>query len=178
MRFNPGPGWGGHCIPLDPFYLSWKAREHGIDTKFIELAGEINRGMPYYVVDRLQHALNERSKAVRRSAVMLLGMAYKKDVGDTRESPAFPIARRLLELGAELSYHDPYVSEVPETRSWPGHPEMRSLPLTAESVARQDAVVIVTDHTSIDYALLVKHAKLVIDSRGVYREARPNVVKA
>jgi UDP-N-acetyl-D-glucosamine dehydrogenase len=178
MRFNPGPGWGGHCIPLDPFYLSWKAREHGIDTKFIELAGEINRGMPYYVVDRLQHALNERSKAVRGSAVMLLGMAYKKDVGDTRESPAFPIARRLLELGAELSYHDPYVSEVPETRSWPGHPEMRSLPLTADAVARQDAVVIVTDHSSIDYALLVKHAKLVIDSRGVYREPRPNVVKA
>jgi UDP-N-acetyl-D-glucosamine dehydrogenase len=178
MRFNPGPGWGGHCIPLDPFYLSWKAREHGIDTKFIELAGEINRGMPYYVVDRLQHALNERSKAVRGSAVMLLGMAYKKDVGDTRESPAFPIARRLLELGAVLSYHDPYVGEVPETRSWPGHPEMHSLPLTADTLARQDAVVIVTDHSSIDYALLVKHAKLVIDSRGVYREPRPNVVKA
>jgi UDP-N-acetyl-D-glucosamine dehydrogenase len=178
MRFNPGPGWGGHCIPLDPFYLSWKAREHGVDTKFIELAGEINRGMPYYVVDRLQHALNERSKAVRGSAVLLLGMAYKKNVGDTRESPAFPIAQRLLQLGAELSYHDPYVSEIPETRSWPGHPEMRSLALSPETLARQDAVVIVTDHSSIDYALVLQHAKLIIDSRGVYREPRPNVVKA
>jgi UDP-N-acetyl-D-glucosamine dehydrogenase len=178
MRFNPGPGWGGHCIPLDPFYLSWKAREHGVDTKFIELAGEINRSMPFYVVDRLQHALNEQRKAVRGSAVMMLGLAYKKDIGDTRESPAYPIAQRLLALGAELTYHDPYVSEVPETRSWPGHPEMLSLPLTAATIARQDAVVIVTDHSNVDYALVLQHAKLIIDSRGVYREPRANVVKA
>jgi UDP-N-acetyl-D-glucosamine dehydrogenase len=178
MRFNPGPGWGGHCIPLDPFYLSWKARAHGVDTKFIELAGEINRGMPYYVVDRLQHALNEQRKAVRGSSVMLLGIAYKKDVGDTRESPAYPIAQRLVELGADITYHDPHVREVPETRSWPDHPEMKSLPLTAETIARQDAVIVVTDHTGVDYALVLEHAKLVIDSRGVYREARSNVVKA
>ena len=178
MRFNPGPGWGGHCIPLDPFYLSWKAREHGVDTKFIELAGEINRGMPDYVVARLQHALNERRKAVRGSAVLLLGLAYKKDVGDTRESPAYPIAQRLLELGAELAYHDPYVPAVPRTRSWPAHPGLRSQPLSAELLAQQDAVVIVTDHSNVDYALVANHAKLVIDSRGVYREPRPNVVKA
>jgi UDP-N-acetyl-D-glucosamine dehydrogenase len=178
MRFNPGPGWGGHCIPLDPFYLSWKARAHGVDTKFIELAGEINRSMPFYVVDRLQHALNEQRKAVRGSAILLLGLAYKKDVGDTRESPAYPIAQRLLDLGAEITYHDPHVREVPETRSWPGHPEMRSVPLTAETIARQDAVVVVTDHSGVDYALVLEHAKLVIDSRGVYREPRPNVVKA
>jgi UDP-N-acetyl-D-glucosamine dehydrogenase len=178
MRFNPGPGWGGHCIPLDPFYFSWKAREHGVDTKFIELAGEINRGMPFYVVDRLQDALNTRGKAVKGSAVMLVGMAYKKDVGDTRESPAYPIAQRLLALGAQLAYHDPFVAEVPKTRSWPGHPEMRSLPLTAESIARHDALVIVTDHSQLDYALIEKHAKLIVDSRGVYRERRPNVVKA
>jgi UDP-N-acetyl-D-glucosamine dehydrogenase len=178
MRFNPGPGWGGHCIPLDPFYLSWKAREHGVDTKFIELAGEINRGMPFYVVERLQHALNERAKAVRGSKVLLLGMAYKKNVGDTRESPAFPIAQRLLALGAELSYHDPFLDEVPETRSWPGRPEMRSVPLTAETIARQDAVVVVTDHSQVDYPLVQKHAALIVDARGVYRAPHPNVVKA
>jgi UDP-N-acetyl-D-glucosamine dehydrogenase len=178
MRFNPGPGWGGHCIPLDPFYLSWKARQHGADTKFIELAGEINRSMPSYVVDRLQDALNTRTKAVKGSAVMLVGMAYKKDIGDTRESPAFPIAQKLLALGARLAYHDPFVKEVPETRSWPGHPEMRSLPLTVESIARQDAIVIVTDHSQLDYALIANNAQLIVDSRGVYREPRPNVVKA
>jgi UDP-N-acetyl-D-glucosamine dehydrogenase len=178
MRFNPGPGWGGHCIPLDPFYLSWKAREHGIDTKFIELAGEINRGMPNYVVDRLQHALNDRKKAVRGSAVLLIGMAYKKDVGDTRESPAYPIAQRLLALGAELSYHDPYIPILPETRSWPGHPDMRSLPLTAETLTRQDAIVIVTDHGCVDYDVILRHARLIVDSRGVYRQLHPNVVKA
>ena len=115
---------------------------------------------------------------MRGSKVMLLGMAYKKNIGDTRESPAFPIARRLLELGAELSYHDPYVTEVPETRSWPGRPEMSSQQLTAETIARCDAIVIVTDHASIDYALLQKHAKLIVDSRGVYREPCANVVKA
>ena len=178
MRFNPGPGWGGHCIPLDPFYLSWKAREHGIDTKFIELAGEINRGMPFYVVDRLQHALNERAKPVKGSSILLLGMAYKKDVGDTRESPAFPIGQRLLALGAKLAYHDPYVDELPETRSWPGRPVLRSLPLTAETLAGQDAVVIVTDHKQVDYELVVRHAKLIVDARGVYREPQTNVVKA
>jgi UDP-N-acetyl-D-glucosamine dehydrogenase len=178
MRFNPGPGWGGHCIPLDPFYLSWKAREHGADTKFIELAGEINRSMPFYVVGRLQDALNTQGKAVHGSAVMILGMAYKKDVGDTRESPAFPIAQKLLSLGAKLSYHDPFVAEVPETRSWPGHPEMHSLPLTAANLAAQDAVVVVTDHSSIDYAFVAEHAKLIVDSRGVYRKPRANVVKA
>jgi UDP-N-acetyl-D-glucosamine dehydrogenase len=178
MRFNPGPGWGGHCIPLDPFYLSWKAREHGVDTKFIELAGEINRNMPFYVVDRLQDALNTRGKAVKGAAVMMLGMAYKKDVGDTRESPAFPIAQKLLSLGANLTFHDPFVSEIPETRHWPGRPEMKSLALTAENLAKQDAVVVVTDHAQVDYKLVETHAKLIVDSRGVYREPRPNVVKA
>jgi UDP-N-acetyl-D-glucosamine dehydrogenase len=178
MRFNPGPGWGGHCIPLDPFYLSWKARAVGADTKFIELAGEVNRGMPYYVVDQLQHALNDRQKSVRGSAVMLLGMAYKKDVGDTRESPAYPIAQRLLELGANFTYHDPFVNELPDTRSWPGHPDLHSQPLTPEVIARQDAIVIVTDHTAVDYRTVLEHAKLIIDARGVYRAPHPKVVKA
>ncbi|HTU57787.1 MAG TPA: nucleotide sugar dehydrogenase, partial [Polyangiales bacterium] len=177
MRFNPGPGWGGHCIPLDPFYLSWKAREFGLETKFIELAGEINRNMPYYVVDRTQLALNDHGKAVRGSAVLLLGMAYKRDVGDTRESPAFPIAQKLLELGARVAFHDPYVKELPETRSWPDRPVMRSTALTAEVVAAQDAVVVVTDHSSVDYPLVQAHAKLIVDARGVYPRGTSNVFK-
>jgi UDP-N-acetyl-D-glucosamine dehydrogenase len=178
MRFNPGPGWGGHCIPLDPFYLSWKAREHGVDTKFIELAGEINRGMPYYVVERLQLALNDRGKPVKGSSILLLGMAYKKDVGDTRESPAFPIGQRLLELGALLSYHDPFVDELPDTRSWPGRPQLHSVALTEDALARHDAIVIVTDHSQVDYPFVLRHARLIIDARGVYREPHTNVVKA
>ncbi|MDH5672684.1 MAG: nucleotide sugar dehydrogenase [Myxococcales bacterium] len=178
MRFNPGPGWGGHCIPLDPFYLTWKAREHGIDTKFIELAGEVNRGMPDYVVARLQHALNAAGKAVRGSTLMLLGMAYKKNVGDTRESPAFQILRKLHDLGAELSYHDPHVPEVPETRTWPGRPDLRSQALSPAQLAAQDAVVVVTDHDAVDYSAVLEHAPLIIDTRGVYRGAHAKVVKA
>ncbi|MET0390419.1 MAG: nucleotide sugar dehydrogenase [Polyangiales bacterium] len=178
MRFSPGPGWGGHCIPLDPFYLSWKARAHGVDTKFIELAGEINRGMPLYVIERLQHGLNQHKKSVNGSRVLILGMAYKKDVGDTRESPAYPIAQRLLELGAEISYHDPLVPSLPDTRSWPGHPDLHSQPLTAELLASRDAVLVVTDHTAVDYQHVHEHAKLIVDARGVYRGVHPKVVKA
>jgi len=178
MRFDPGPGWGGHCIPLDPFYLSWKARQTGIDTRFIELAGEVNRAMPTYVVDRVQDALNARCKAVKGSAVLLVGMAYKRDIGDTRESPAYPIARRLTELGARLSYHDPYVDELPETRSWQDHPPLRSTPLTPENLAHFDIVVIVTDHSVIDYEALHQHASLIVDSRGVYRAHSDHVVRA
>jgi UDP-N-acetyl-D-glucosamine dehydrogenase len=178
MRFNPGPGWGGHCIPLDPFYLSWKARECGVDTKFIELAGEINRAMPSYVVDRVQQALNDRCKSVKGSNLLLLGMAYKKDVGDTRESPSYPIAQRLIAMGARVSYHDPYIAELPDTRSWPEHPVMRSVDLSAESLARFDAVVVVTDHSSVDYELVHRHASLIVDSRGVYRTASERVVRA
>jgi UDP-N-acetyl-D-glucosamine dehydrogenase len=178
MRFSPGPGWGGHCIPLDPFYLSWKAREYGLDTRFIELAGEVNRGMPNYVIERLQLALNERGRAVNGSKLLLLGVAYKKDVGDTRESPAFPIAQRLLALGAQLSYHDPFVQQLPETRSWPEHPAMSSVELTSDALARCDAVLIITDHSNIDYALVERHAPLIIDTRGVYRKACRHIVKA
>jgi UDP-N-acetyl-D-glucosamine dehydrogenase len=178
MRFNPGPGWGGHCIPLDPFYLAWRARQYGVDTKFIELAGEINRGMPDYVVERVQHGLNQHKKSVNGSRVLLLGMAYKKNIGDTRESPAYPIARTLIALGAELSYHDPLVSVLPDTRSWPGHPELRSQPLTAELLRQRDVVVIVTDHNEVDYDLVLAEASLIIDARGVYRAPHPKVIKA
>lgn len=178
MRFNPGPGWGGHCIPLDPFYLSWKAREYGIDAKFIELAGEVNRRMPEYVVDKLQQGLNSRGKAVRDSNILVLGLSYKKGVADTRESPAYQIIPRLVEMGAHVDYHDPFVPVVPSTRSWPGHPKLLSQPLTPQFVASKDAVVIVTDHPRVDYEMVVNYADLIVDSRGVYREPKPNVIRA
>ena len=178
MRFNPGPGWGGHCIPLDPFYLSWKAREYGIAPRFIELAGEVNVEMPAYVVTKLQQALNERGKPVKGSRILVLGLAYKKDIDDPRESPAFEIIERLLHLKADVSYHDPYVPRAPHMRSWPHLPPMTSVALTPETLATSDAVVLVTDHTAVDYDSVARLAPLVIDTRGVYRQPRPNVVKA
>jgi UDP-N-acetyl-D-glucosamine dehydrogenase len=178
MRFNPGPGWGGHCIPLDPFYLVWKAREYGVTPKFIELAGEVNIQMPHYVLGKLQLALNDRGKPMRGSRVLVLGLAYKKDVDDARESPAFELIDGLLRLGAEVGYHDPHVEKAPRMRTWPDLPPMRSAPLTAETLAAQDAVLIVTDHGAVDYELVARHAPLVVDTRGVYRDRRPNVVRA
>lgn len=178
MRFNPGPGWGGHCIPLDPFYLSWKARECGIDTKFIELAGEVNRLMPGYIIGKLQQALNARGKSIKGSKLMILGLAYKKDINDTRETPAFKIMCRLSEMGAKISYHDPFVPEIKQTRQWPEAPILKSQPLTNKNIASRDAIIIITDHTPVDYKLIVQHAKLIVDSRGVYRKQFKNVVKA
>ena len=180
MKFSPGPGWGGHCIPIDPFYLTWKAREHGVSTRFIELAGEVNVAMPRYVIGKLQGALNERGKAVKGAKILVLGVAYKRDVDDARESPAFVIIDRLLEMGADLSYHDPHVPRIPRTRRWPHLSEMdlASVPLDAHTLAAQDAVLIVTDHRAVDYDLVARSASLVVDTRGVYREPRDNVVKA
>ncbi|NOZ93456.1 MAG: nucleotide sugar dehydrogenase [Acidobacteria bacterium] len=178
MRFNPGPGWGGHCIPLDPFYLAWKAREYGQPTKFIELAGEVNVEMPHWVVEKLQLALNDREKAVKGSRVLILGVAYKRDIDDPRESPAFELMSRLMALGAEVSYHDPHIPSLPRMRSWPDLPVLESLPLSPEIVAAHDAVLLVTDHRTVDYDLVANHAQLIVDTRGVYREARPNIVKA
>ncbi len=178
MRFNPGPGLGGHCIPLDPFYLAWKAREFGVTAKFIELAGEVNVQMPHYVIEKLQGALNDRGKAVKGSKILVLGLAYKKDVDDARESPAFEIIDALVKRGGDVAYHDPHVPQAPVTRAWPKLSSLTSLPLTAENLAAQDAVVIVTDHSAVDYDLVVRHAPLVIDSRGVYRQPMANVVKA
>ena len=178
MRFNPGPGWGGHCIPLDPFYLSWKAREMGASTRFIELAGEVNVQMPRYVVEKLVLGLNDRRKAVRGAKVLILGLAYKKDIDDPRESPAFEVLEELLHLGAEVSYHDPHIPRAPRMRSWPELPPMESQPLTPETLAALDAVVLITDHTSVDYVLVGEHADLVVDTRGVFREPSSNIVKA
>jgi UDP-N-acetyl-D-glucosamine dehydrogenase len=177
MRFNPGPGWGGHCIPLDPFYLVWKAREYGMTPKFIELAGDINVQMPHYVIEKLQLGLNERGKALKGSKVLVLGLAYKKDIDDARESPAFEILELLLHRGAEVSYHDPHVARAPRTRARPDLPAMESQELTPKLLTSQDAVLIVTDHTAVDYALVARHAPLVIDTRGIYRQRLPNVVK-
>jgi UDP-N-acetyl-D-glucosamine dehydrogenase len=169
MRFDPGPGWGGHCIPIDPFYLAWKAREHGMTSKFIELAGEINTRMPGYVIEKLTLALNERGKAVKGSKILVLGLAYKPDIDDPRESPAFEIIDRLLGLGAEVSYHDPHIPVAPRMRSWPDLPVMQSEDLTRELLESSDGVVVVTDHTMTDYELIARHANLLIDTRGVAR---------
>ena len=178
MRFNPGPGLGGHCIPLDPFYLTWKAREYGVATRFIELAGEVNVSMPRYVVDKLARALNAQKKPVNGSRVLLLGLAYKKNVDDTREAPSFELMHLLREDGATVDYHDPHVPEMPAKRSFPDLVKQTSVPLTAENIAGYDAILIATDHAAVDYALVAEHALLIIDTRGVYRAPRPNVVKA
>lgn len=178
MRFNPGPGWGGHCIPLDPFYLAWKAREYGVTARFIELAGEVNTQMPRYVVEKLRLALNARRKAVNGSKILVLGLAYKKNIDDPRESPSFEIIELLIEQGASVSYHDPHVPKAPSMRSWPNLPPMTSVPLEPRVLESYDAVLIATDHSAVDYELVVRHASLIIDTRGVYRDARPNVVKA
>jgi len=178
MRFNPGPGLGGHCIPIDPFYLTWKAREYGLTTRFIELAGEINVGMPRYVVERLQQALNDRERPVRGSRILIIGAAYKKDIDDPRESPSFELMHLLAERGALVEYHDPYIPVIGPLRSWPELTKLESSPISPQLLERYAAVVIATDHTQVDYEMLAEHASLIIDTRGVYRKARPNVVKA
>ena len=169
--FTTSSGIGVHnCIPLDPFYLAWRAREAGVPTRFIELAGEINTSMPGYVIDKLQAALNERGKAVKGAKVLILGLAYKPNIDDPRESPAFEIIDRLLKVGAEVSYHDPHISVAPSMRSWPDLPTMESQPLTPDTLAAADATVLVTDHAAVDYDLVLEHAPILIDTRGVYRD--------
>ena len=164
QAFYPGPGLGGHCIPIDPFYLTWIARKFGLTTRFIELAGEINTSMPAYVVDRVTDALNERGKAVKGSQILLLGMAYKKDVDDPRESPGFELMERFLKKGAAVDYNDPHIAVLPHMRR---HPElkMESQPLTRDMLQSHDCVVIVTDHSAYDWPWIVEHSHLVIDTR-------------
>jgi UDP-N-acetyl-D-glucosamine dehydrogenase len=170
MRFDPGPGMGGHCLPIDPFYLAFKAREHDFYTEFIELAGKLNQAQPDFCVQKIERALNDVSKPVRGSRVLLLGVAYKAGVGDLREAPALKIVRRLRELGADIAYHDPHVPELPEHG-------LQSVDLDGE-VAAADAVCIVTAHPEIDYGGVVRNAQLVLDLRGVTRGIRaPNLVR-
>ena len=165
MPFYPGPGLGGHCIPIDPFYLTWKAREYGVATRFIELAGEINTAMPRYVVTRLLESLSDRGKALKDAKILLVGLAYKKDVEDIRESPAFTLWDMLHERGAQVSYHDPFVATVPRTREHAHFTGIASVPLTAENLQAFDAALIVTDHTDVNYELIVRHTSLTVDTR-------------
>jgi len=178
--FYPGPGLGGHCIPIDPFYLSWLARENGLETRFIELAGEVNASMPNYVVSKLVEALNDVGKAVNGSRVGILGIAYKKDVDDPRESPSFRLLELLGELKADLSYVDPHIPKLPRMRSFEV-PELTTQPLTSEYLLSLDAVIISTDHTIFDYQLIADHAALVIDTRNAMaatKSSRASVIKA
>ncbi len=166
MPFYPGPGLGGHCIPIDPFYLTWRAREFGIATRFIELAGEINHAMPAHVIARLEEALDRHAgKSLSQSRVLLVGMAYKKNVSDMRESPSLVLTERLLARGCRLDYHDPHVPEIPPTREHASLAGLRSVPL--DDVAKYDAVLIATDHDAVDYATIARDAKLVVDCRNV-----------
>jgi UDP-N-acetyl-D-glucosamine dehydrogenase len=179
--FYPGPGLGGHCIPIDPFYLTWKAREFGVHTRFIELAGQINRSMPEYVVHRTMTALNSRGKAVNGSRVLLLGLAYKADVDDMRESPTFTLMDLFSELGAQVAFHDPHIPVIGPTREHMAWAGKESLPWTPENLAAQDVVVIATHHAAFDLPALARHADLIIDTRNamVAVPTRPGqVVKA
>jgi UDP-N-acetyl-D-glucosamine dehydrogenase len=177
MPFYPGPGLGGHCIPIDPFYLTWKAREVDYSTKFIELAGEINTAMPYYVINKTLEALGKKGKSFKGSKILVLGIAYKKDIDDQRESPSLKIISILQKKGAKVEYNDPYVPKSSRLRGYPGL-SLKSVPLTAERLQQADAVIIATDHTSYDYGWIVKNAKLVVDSRNAVKKPRKNVVKA
>jgi len=161
--FYPGPGLGGHCIPIDPFYLAWKAREYDFSTRFIQLAGEINISMPYYVIERTIEALNKNKKSLNGSRILVLGIAYKKDIDDDRESPGYAIMKMLLEKGAIVSYNDPWIPELHPTRKYSF--KMTSTPMTPELLSEMDAVIIVTDHSDYDFAMIVKHSKLVVDTR-------------
>ena len=168
QAFYPGPGLGGHCIPIDPFYLTWKAREVGLPTRFIELAGEVNHAMPEYVVQRTMLALNQHGKAVKDSRVLLLGLAYKPDVDDVRESPSFELISQLKDLGAKVDYHDPHVPATHHMRHY-GDLNMSSVELTEQALAKYDCVLIATHHAAYDWQWIAEHAKLIVDTRGVMR---------
>ena len=169
--FYPGPGLGGHCIPIDPFYLSWKAKEYDFSTRFIQLAGEVNSAIPHYVVERVTSALNDKGKAVRASKILILGVAYKKDVDDVRESPALEIMELLEDKGATLTYSDPYIPRLHKVRKH-DFSHMSSAALDEDLLKKHDAVLITTDHTGIDYQWLVNNSALIVDTRNATREVR------
>jgi UDP-N-acetyl-D-glucosamine dehydrogenase len=174
--YYPGPGLGGHCIPIDPFYLTWKARQYGLHTRFIELAGEINSDMPHWVIGKLTDALNARSRSVKGARVLVLGIAYKKDIEDMRESPSVELMEILRDKGAQVAYSDPHVPVFPSMREH--HFDLHSVALSAETIAAFDVVLLATSHSAFDYALIAQYAQLIVDTRGVYLEPLPNVVKA
>lgn len=176
VPYYPGPGLGGHCIPIDPFYLTWKAREFGLHTRFIELAGEVNSAMPDYVVAKLTGALNDRRKAVKGSRVLVLGIAYKKNVDDMRESPSVMIMEKLRDLGAEVAYSDPHIPVFPKMREH--HFDLSSVSLAADVLKTYDAVLLATDHDRFDYEMIRTHAALIVDTRGKFAEPSTHIVKA
>jgi UDP-N-acetyl-D-glucosamine dehydrogenase len=178
--FYPGPGLGGHCIPIDPFYLSWKAKEYDFSTRFIQLAGEINTSMPHYVIEKIGAALNDRGRSIRGTKVLVLGVAYKKDVDDVRESPSLEIMKLLKERGAEISYSDPYIPKLHKMREY-DFSYMSSEPLTENTLRNKDLVLITTDHSKIDYQWVVDHSSLVVDTRNAtktVRNGRDRIVRA
>jgi UDP-N-acetyl-D-glucosamine dehydrogenase len=177
VPYYPGPGLGGHCIPIDPFYLTWKAREYGVATRFIELAGEVNSDMPDYVIAKVTDALNRRKKAVNGSSILVLGIAYKKNVDDMRESPSVILMEKLQALGADVNYNDPYVPVFPKLRDH-AHFDLSSVDLTAENLQSYDCVLLATDHDEYDYSCILKNAQLIVDTRGRYLEPASNVVRS
>jgi UDP-N-acetyl-D-glucosamine dehydrogenase len=182
MPFYPGPGLGGHCIPVDPFYLTWKAREYGMETRFIELAGQINTAMPRAVVDALAEALNQDcGKGLKGARVLLIGAAYKKNVDDTRESPSLVLIELIEARGAACDFHDPHIAAIPPTREHPGLAGRRSQPVDPEGLAAYDAVLVATDHDAVDWAAIAAHARLIVDTRNVFARlglSSANVLKA
>jgi UDP-N-acetyl-D-glucosamine dehydrogenase len=176
MPFYPGPGLGGHCIPIDPFYLSWKARQSGFEARFIELAGHVNGAMPHVVADKVGEALNTRRKAVNGAAILVAGISYKRDIDDIRESPALDVMGVLRGRGAIVSYTDPYVPHL-TARAWAGDRDLASVPITPESLAAADCVVIVTDHAAFDYEAIVDGCDLLVDSRNAVKRRAPHVFR-
>ena len=174
VPYQPGPGLGGHCIPIDPFYLTWKAKEYGVDTKFIELAGEVNRGMPEWVVGKIAEGLNQQKKPVKGSRILILGIAYKKNVDDMRESPAVVIMDILTKKGAKVEYSDPHIPVFPKIRNYDF--DLVSVDLTPESVASYDGVVLVTDHDAFGYEMIGANASMMIDTRGVFANKPANII--
>jgi UDP-N-acetyl-D-glucosamine dehydrogenase len=176
VPYYPGPGLGGHCIPIDPFYLTWKAREFGLHTRFIELAGEINSDMPKWVVSKLSDALNDREKSIKGSRILVLGISYKKNIDDMRESPSVELMELLQAKGAHIDYADPWVPVFPKMREH--HFDLSSVDLTPESIASYDALLLATNHDVFNYEMIQNHARLIVDTRGVYLKPAANVVKA
>jgi UDP-N-acetyl-D-glucosamine dehydrogenase len=176
MPFYPGPGLGGHCIPIDPFYLSWKAKQTGFEPRFIELAGHVNASMPHFVADTVAGALNAHKKSLNGSRVLIVGVAYKRNIDDIRESPALDVMGLLQAKGAQLSYFDPFVANLPGS-AWPGGFDLESVTLTPPTLASFDCVAILTDHGSIDYTALADSAPLVVDTRNAIKTRRPHVYR-
>ncbi len=174
--FYPGPGLGGYCIPIDPFYLTWKAKEFGLTTKFIELAGEINANMPSWVVSKVADTLNNLGKSISKSKILVLGVAYKKNVGDLRESPAIEIIETLIKKGANIEYSDPFVTDLKAIKN--SSFNTNSIDLTEQSIANKDVVIITTDHDQFDLEFVQQNALKIIDTRGAYKESFSNVIRA